>query len=153
KGDAKKPAVKKDEPKKAEGTQENRHLMVTVSFDPAIVPKPEKPAPKALDPSVIPEDPFAPDPKDPKYQAEQKAAEEKEKRDQEDYQKKLTDGQKHVKELTDRFAPWYYVTPGESFRSINLDAATLLKPKGPETAPGSTPGQVPGGSAFPPAHP
>ena len=152
KDEAKKPAAKKDEPKKAEGTQENRFLMVTVSFDPEIIPKPEKPAPKALDPSVIPDDPFAPDPKDPKYQAEQKAAEEKEKRDQEDYQKKLADGQKRVKELTDRFGPWYYVTPGESFRSINLDAAALLKPKGSEAAPGAAPTRFPGG-AFPPAQP
>src|SRR5437868_10717625 len=87
KDEPKKPGAKKDEPKKAEGTQENRYLIVTVAFDPDIIPKPEKPAPKAIDPSVIPEDPFAPDPKDPKYQAEQKAAEEKEKRDQEDYQK------------------------------------------------------------------
>jgi hypothetical protein len=143
KDEPKKPATKKDEPKKAEGTQENRFLMVTVSFDPGIIPQPEKPAPKAVDPSVIPDDPFAPDPK------EQKAAEEKEKRDQEDYQKKLADGQKRVKELSDRFGPWYYVTPGESFRSINLDAAALLKPKGPETTPGATPGT----GTFPPAHP
>ena len=35
-----------------------------------------------------------PDPKDPKYLADQKAAEEKAKRDQADYEKKLADGQK-----------------------------------------------------------
>jgi hypothetical protein len=153
KDEPKKPGAKKDEPKKAEGTQENRYLIVTVSFDQDIIPKPEKPAPKAADPAVIPDDPFAPDPNDPKYQADQKAAEEKEKRDKEDYEKKLADGQKRVKELTDRFGPWYYVTPGESFRSINLDAAILLKPKGPEAAPLSSPSGFPGGGAFPPAHP
>ena len=47
KDEPKKPGTKKDEPKKAEGTQENRYLMVTVSFDKDIIPKPEKPAPKA----------------------------------------------------------------------------------------------------------
>jgi hypothetical protein len=51
--------------------------------------------------------------------------------------------------LTDRFAAWYYVTPGDSFRSINLDRTALVKPKKAEGAnppgagapafPGSTP--------------
>jgi hypothetical protein len=157
KEEPKKEATKKEEPKKAEGTQENRYLIVTVAFDPALVPKPEKPAPPSADPSVIPEEPFAPDPKDPKYLADQKAAEEKEQRDKSDYEKKLEDGRKRVKELTDRFGPWYYVTPGESFRSINLDAPTLLKPKGSDAAPVPSPSGLPGGfsggGALPPGHP
>jgi hypothetical protein len=141
----KKDEPKKDAAKKSEGTQENRYLMVTVSFDPTIIPKPAKEAPKPADPSVIPDDPFAPDPKDPKYLAEQKAAEEKAKRDEDDYQKKLVDGQKRVKELTDRFGPWYYVSPVESFNKINLDSSVLIKPKG---AAGVTP-MAPGGGGFP----
>lgn len=160
---------KKDEPgkaaaKKSEGTQENRYLLVTVSFDPTIIPKPEtdaeKAAAKPLDPSVIPDDPFAPNPTDPKYLAEQKAAEEKAKLDQSNYEKKLADGQKRVKELSDRFGPWYYVTPGESFRQINLEPSVLLKTKGAPTNPPGPSGGFPagfpglgGGGGFPPNHP
>ena len=104
--------------------------MVTVSFDPSLIPKPESMEPKPVvkadrDRSTIPDKPFAPDPNDPKYLAEQKAAEEKAEREKADYEKKIADGKKKVKELTDRFGPWYYVTPGESFRSINLDRAAI----------------------------
>ena len=117
--------------------------MVTVAFDPSLIakPKPEekdkdkdKPAVKPGQPLEIPANPFAPDPKDPKYIAEQKEAKEKAERDQKDYEKKIEDGKKRVEELTDRFAAWYYVTPGDSFRSINLDRTALVKPKKPEGA-------------------
>ena len=105
--------------------------MVTVSFDPTLIPKPEsmepKPAAKPAEPVDFPDNVFAPDPKDPKYLAEQKAAEEKAERDKADYEKKIADGKKKVKELADRFGPWYYVTPGESFRSINLDRDAVLR--------------------------
>jgi hypothetical protein len=156
-------AEKKDEAtkaatKKSEGTQESRYLIVTVSFDPTIVPKPEKAgekdAAKPADPSIIPDDPFAPDPNDPKYLADQKAAEDKAKRDQADYEKKLADGQKRVKDLTDRFGPWYYVTPVESYNQINLDTSILIKPKGPAGAPPmAAPTGFPGMGGFPQDHP
>ncbi|MGP0062575.1 MAG: DUF4340 domain-containing protein, partial [Isosphaeraceae bacterium] len=156
----KKVDAKKADAKKSEGTQESRYLIVTVSFDPTIVPKPEKDADKAkpANPFVIPDDPFAPDPNDPKYIADQKAAEEKEKRDQADYEKKLADGQKRVKELTDRFGPWYYATPVESFNKINLDTSILTKPKGAAGLPSGMPPLAPGGGfpgmgGFPQAHP
>ncbi len=106
-------------------------LMVTVSFDPAMIAKPEsmepKPVAKPTGPVNIPDKVFAPDPNDPKYLAEQKEAKEKADRDKADYEKKLADGQKKVEELADRFGPWYYVTPGESFRSINLDRAAITQ--------------------------
>ena len=92
---------------------------------------------------MIPDNPFAPDPKDPKYLADQKAAEDKAKRDQADYEKKIADGRKRVKELTERFGPWYYVTTGESFNQINLDSTILLKPKGPAAWPGAADGDSP----------
>jgi hypothetical protein len=123
---------KKEAEKKMEGTQEYRFLMVTVSFDPTLIPQPkpeEKPETQPAAPGMIPDNPFAPDP------AEQKAAEEKAARDKADYEKKIADGKKRVQELADRFAPWYYVTPGESFRAINLDAAALTQPKTPENNP------------------
>ena len=93
--------------------------------------------------------PFAPDPNDPKYIAEQKEAKEKAEREQKDYEKKIEDGKKKAQELTDRFAAWYYVTPGDSFRSINLDRTALVKPKKADSAtpPGGTTPPFPGGSS------
>jgi hypothetical protein len=142
KEDGKDQQAKKDAAKKSEGTQENRYLIVTVSFDQTLIPKPEslaekKPAPKPTGLVDIPDKAFAPDPNDPKYQAEQKEAKEKAERDKSDYEKKIADGQKKVKDLADRFGPWYYVTPGDSFRSINLDRAILTQPKKPPTTAGS----------------
>ncbi len=138
----------KDKAKKAEGTTENRFVMVTVSFDPTLIPKPktddkekDQPAARPGQPLEIPANPFAPDPNDPKYIAEQKEAKEKADREQKDYDKKIEDGKKKAAELTDRFAAWYYVTPGDSFRSINLDRTTLVKPKKADTA--TTPGGLP----------
>jgi len=145
--------AKKDAAKKGKETQESRFLMVTVAFDAAMISKPEsmepKPAAKPTAAVDIPDKPFAPDPSDPKYQAEQKEAKEKADRDKADYEKKLADGQKKVQELVDRFGPWYYVTPGDSFRSINLDRAALTQPKKPPGAPATDP---PGGppAGFPP---
>ena len=104
--------------------------------------------------------PFAPDPNDPKYLAEQKEAKEKADREQKDYEQKIADGKKRVAELTDRFAAWYYVTPGDSFHSINLDRAALVKPKKAESAnpPGGGTPSFPGGtpslpSTLPPIQP
>ena len=103
--------------------------MVTVAFDPTLIPKPksdddkekEQPAAKPGQPLEVPANPFAPDPNEPKYLAEQKKA-------------------------------WYYVTPGDSFRSINLDRAALVKPKKAESANppgGGTPSFSGGSPSFP----
>jgi Domain of unknown function (DUF4340) len=154
--------AKKGAAKKSEGTQENRYLMVTVSFDPALIPKPKSLEPKPK-PAIktdalvnIPSNAFAPNPNDPKYIAEQKEAEEKAKQDQVDYDKKIAEGEKRVKELVDRFGPWYYVTTGDSFRAINLDRTMLVQPKkaagtppgdGPAGVPGPLPPGLPGGFA------
>ena len=155
-------AAKKEAPKKDNATQENRFLMVTVSFDPSLIAKPEsmqekKPAPKPAGLVELPDKAFAPDPNDPKHQAEEKEAKEKADRDKAEYEKKLADGQKKVTELVNRFGPWYYVTTGDSFRSINLDKAAITQPKKPpglpgspaDTGPGSTPSFNPG--SLPPA--
>jgi Domain of unknown function (DUF4340) len=136
------PKDKKDADKK--GTQENRYLMVTVRFDPALIAKPESMVPKpaakpAAGPVDLPANVFAPDFNDPKYQAEQKEAKEKADREKADYDKKIADGEKRVKELSDRFSAWYYVTTSDSFRSINLDRTLLLQPK-KATPPGQSPG-------------
>jgi hypothetical protein len=145
---------KKDKEKKPGGAQENRYLMVTVAFDPSLIEKPEsmqpkpKPVVKPEAPVTLPDDVFAPDPKDPKFIADQKAAEEKKTREKTDYERKLAEGQKKVEGFMKRFGPWYYVTPGESFRSINLDRVALVEPKKPpgaEGAEGAPGGGFPGG--------
>jgi hypothetical protein len=144
-------AKDKDKSKKQEGTTENRFVMVTVAFDDSLIAKPEKEEEKAKDksavkpgePMTVPSNPFAPDPNDPKYVAEQKEAKEKAERDQKDYEKKIADGKKRDQELTDRFAAWYYVTPGDSFRSINLDRTALVRPKKAEPATPGASGAVP----------
>jgi Domain of unknown function (DUF4340) len=142
----------KDAAKKAEGASENRFLMVTVSFDPKLVTEPEKPK----DELFIPDDPFWKPDTDPKRAEELKAAKEKADREKADHDKRLADAEKKVKDLSNRFADWYYVTPGDSFRSIELDRTALLKPKDakPEGAPpggmpGGFPGGMPGGGGFP----
>jgi hypothetical protein len=143
----------KADAKKAEGTTENRFLMVTVSFDPSLVPVPEK----SKEETVIPDDPFWKPDTDPKRAEELKAVKEKADREKADRDRQIADAEKKVKALSDRFADWYYVTPGESFRSIKLDRVALVKPKDakPEGgAPGGMPGGFPGmpgggGGGFP----
>jgi hypothetical protein len=156
---AEKEKAKKDA-KKPEGATENRYLMVTAAFDPALVPEP-KPDAVPPPPTTLPEDVFQRLPGDPKRVAEEKEDKEKAERKKADHEKKLADGKKRVEELSDRFANWYYVTPGTSFRSIALDRAGLVKAKQDKPATGadapSFPG-VPGGSGLPnfnlpPGHP
>src|SRR5262249_41364098 len=60
-------AAKKDA-KKPEGATENRYLMVTVAFDPTLIPEP-KPEPEG--PLTIPDEPFQLAPDDPKRIAEE----------------------------------------------------------------------------------
>ncbi len=128
--------------------------MVTVSFDPSLIAKPKSLEPKPAKPIIkpgtlvdIPSNAFAPDPNDPKYLAEQKEAEEKAKQEKTDYDKKLADGEKKVKELVDRFGPWYYVTTGDSFRAINLDRVRLVQPKKAAGTPGDIPADFPASAA------
>ncbi len=142
-----------DKDKKSDGSTEGRYLLVTVSFDPQLIPPPRstETAPK----TDFPDDVFAPDPKDPKFIAEQKAAKEKADREKADHERKIADGKKQVEELSERFAGWYYVTPGESFRSIALDRAALLRPKGsakPDMSGGMPPG-LPNFGGLPGVHP
>lgn len=111
--------------KKAEGTTESRYLLVTVAFDPKLVPEPEKPREELS----IPDDPFQKAANDPKRVADENAAKEKASRDKAERDRKISEAEQKVKALSDRFADWYYVTPGDSFRAIALDRASLVRPK------------------------
>jgi hypothetical protein len=137
--------------KKAEGSTESRYLMVTASFDPSLIPEPKKVA--EVPPTTLPAEPFQLAPDDPKRVAQEKADKEKAEKEKADQEKKIEDGKKRVTELTDRFANWYYVTPGSSFRSISMDRSALLKPKGEKPTGGApsmpTMPNFPGGAGFP----
>lgn len=145
--------------KKTEGSTESRYLFVTVGFDPSLIPPPP-PEPKAEGPLALPENVFEPKPEE--RAAQEKAAQEKADREQVEQERKITEGQKRVQELNDRFAGWYYVTPGDSYRSIVLNREALTRPKGekPDPAAGGMSPDLfgPGGlgprmPGLPPGHP
>ena len=153
---------KKDaaEEKKAGGV-ESRYLLVTVDFDPSLIPEPapERPAP----PTALPEKVFQPDPGSPEAKEMEKSARERADREQAERDRKVAEGKKRAKELADRFLAWYYVVPGDNFRDIVLTRAALLRkisdrPAAP-AAPPSFPGLGgPGGfggamPGLPPGHP
>lgn len=144
------------EEKKAGGPAESRYLFVTVEFDPSLIPEPEPPADAGQ--VKLPDDVFARDPDDPIRKAADDAERAKLEREDAERQKRVEEGQKRAKELNERFAQWFYVTPGDSFRSIVLDRAALTRPKGTGSAEsGLPPGlQMPGadrGGMLPPGHP
>ena len=69
---------------------------------------------------------------DPAALAAKRAEVEKEnKRRQEEYDGKVAAGKKHAKELSDRFAQWYYVIPGQTYAKIHLDRKEIVKKKEP----------------------
>jgi len=107
--------------------------MVTVAFDPTLIPEP-KPDPTPPPPTTLPDDVFQKLPNDPKRIAEEKEEKEKADRKKADQEKKIAEGKKRVDELADRFAAWYYLTPGSSFRSIALERPALLKAKSDKPA-------------------
>ena len=61
--------------------------------------------------------------------AERERIERDNKRKQEDYDAKIAAGKKHVKELNDRFADWYYVISDDVYRKIHLARADFVKKK------------------------
>ncbi len=137
------------EEKKSSGI-ESRYLLVTVAFDPKLLPP--LPDPDAARPPTLPEDVFKRNPGEPQYEAQQKLAKEKADKRKAEEDKRLAEAEKKVKELSDRFAGWYYLTPNESFKSLALDRAALVRDKGakpPGGAPGGFPGGFPGGGGFP----
>ncbi|MEO6808408.1 MAG: DUF4340 domain-containing protein [Isosphaeraceae bacterium] len=148
-----------NEEEKKPDTVESRYLFVTATFEPDLVPNPPV---KADDSGELPSDPFQRTP-------EERVAKEKEEKEQAEkarisHDQKVTEGKKKAEELTNRFADWYYVVPGDAFRSIELDRAALTRTKGETPAappagfgpggglpPGFPGGGFPGG--LPPGHP
>ena len=129
-----------------EGTSEGRYLFVTATFDPALLPPPKPPT---SDDDRFPDDPFAYEEGEKPIVGESQAAKEKAEKLKLERDKQVADGQKRAKELSDRFAAWYYVTPGDSYRTIVQDSANLIRdksarPANPSAGPGGRPG-FPGG--------
>lgn len=136
--------------------QENRFLLVSVAFDESKfppIPDPPKtePAPSAEKKAAPKEETKASAAKDAKAEekkpedkpaqakaddeaknkedAAQKQADEEVKRKREERELKIKRGQERAKELSDRFANWFYVIPNESFKKIRLSRADLVQEK------------------------
>ena len=90
--------------------------------------------------SELPADAFQRDPAE--LAAAEKAKKDKAEKDKTDYEQKLKAGKDRAKELTDRFAAWYYVIPGDSFRNVMLDREALVRPKAAQDRDSDTPGGV-----------
>ena len=155
-------AIKKDasasEEKKAGGV-ESRYLLVTVDFDPSLLSEPE--APPVTTPTALPGEVFQPEPGTPAAAEMEKSAKERADKIRAERDRKIAEGQKRAKQLSDRFLSWYYVVPGDNFRSIVVNRAALIRKKG-EKPPAPTGGSpfpgglnLPGGAfpGLPPGHP
>lgn len=125
----------KKEETKGDGTVESRYLFVQAQFDPDAIPKPKAVADVAA--GSLPESVFQKDASEIKAEADRAA------REKSDYEAKVEAGRKRSAELAARFAPWYYVVPGDAYRSLVLDRKALVHAK---PAPGSSP--PPGGNPF-----
>ncbi|MBX6313051.1 MAG: DUF4340 domain-containing protein [Isosphaeraceae bacterium] len=141
---------KDKEGSKAEGV-ESRYLMVTAAFDSSLIAAPAPP--KVAEAGELPADVFQ---RTAQEKADkEKAEKEKAEREKADYERKVEAGKKRAKELTDRFAAWYYVVPGSAFRDIRLDRSALIRPKSESKDTAAPPASGlnfnPGG--LPPGHP
>ena len=67
--------------------------------------------------------------------AEVKRIKEENKRKEDEYNKKIADGEKRVKELNERFADWYYVISDGTYKKIHISREQVIKKKTETTAP------------------
>jgi hypothetical protein len=114
----KKEEPKKDDAKKAEAKK-----------DDAKKDESKKPAEKAGDKKDAPADAKKDEKKPEEIKAERDRIEKENKRKQEEFDKKVEDGKKEVKELNDRFAEWYYVISDDVFRKIRVNREELIRKK------------------------
>jgi hypothetical protein len=105
-------------------TSEGRYLFVTAAFDPNLLPPPRE-----TEEDTFPDDPFAYQLGEPNLLPESSAAKARAERRRKERDDAIAEGQKRAKELSDRFAAWYYVTPGDSYRTIMQDRANLIRDK------------------------
>ncbi len=128
---------KKDEEKKEEKPEgkENRYVMISVRFDVKWVPPPK------ADPRPDRADRYEDEPgldaaaRRAAMERRQKEDEEWEKKSEEtlqqrkkEWDEKVKEGEKAAKDLNKRFAAWFYVIPGDSYKKLHLSKKDLLKP-------------------------
>ena len=154
--EAEKEATQKDPLKASQETTEGRYLFATAAFDPTLIPPPK---PSTNPDDTMPDDPFAyASDVEAKLTEPSERAQSQAKKLETERQAQVDAGRKQVQELSDRFSPWYYVTPGDSYRSIVVDRANLVRDQGSKTAipapggPGGMPGMpnIPGLNPFGP---
>jgi hypothetical protein len=133
-GKAKDP--KKDKEKK--GGTEHRYLFVSARFDesafPALAPEPKPPEgykPEEKKDGKKPDEkkPDAKKPEDSPEVAKYKKDKEEWDHKKQERDRKIEDGRKRAKELSDRFAEWYYVISADSFKKLRRPRAELVKLK------------------------
>ena len=145
-----KPATAEAEKPKKPGT-EGRFLFITATFDPSLIPPPNDSLAARID--SLPGDPFQHGTAEVTTQGfeadvaeEQKRAKEKADKLEAEMEKKRTEGQKLVEQLSSRYASWYYVVSGDSFRTIAADRSAFLQdPNAPASAPSAAPAFNPAG--------
>ena len=123
----------KNEGEKEKEGKENRYVFLMARFDESLIPKPIA----SKKPPV--EGPLENDPRldfdarralleerarDLQKWQDESESELKEKR--EEWKKKVDEGKAKAKELNDRFASWYYVISGSSFKKLHLTRDQLL---------------------------
>lgn len=124
---------------------ESRYVMVTASFDPALVPEPAKP--KALAdfdaaPPVPPAAPDAPKVDDPQTAALRRQYEQ----DVASWKQRVETGKAKAEKLSRRFADWYYLIDAGSLARMRPSRAELLM-----SAPPPVGTQPPTPAVMPPA--
>jgi hypothetical protein len=149
-------AAKKEGEPETKTAGDNRYLLVMAQFDPTLIAKPESMLRAEREAAAAGEKPELPDRVFARTAEEIQADEAALRRDREDYERRVAEGKKKAADLTNRFAGWYYVVPGEAFRSIVVDRAGLTRDKTPAGGPpggGLPPGMtIPGmnGGGLPP---
>ena len=71
------------------------------------------------------------------YEAEVQRIERENKQKQDDYDEAIKKGEEKVKELSDRFADWYYVISNDVYEKIHLSRDGIIKEKEKKTEEGS----------------
>lgn len=130
---------------------ESRYVVVTVRFDPDLIP--------AADPDAgeLPEELFAKPADDPDRVAAEKKAKDEAQARAEERERLIAEGEKTVNELNEKLTRWYYVIPGTDFRRVIVDRDDFIKKPGapapdaesPPFAPSDPHGGLPGGFELP----
>ena len=108
--------------------------------------KPDEKKPDEKKPAAADGQPAAPAPKsdiqraqeEQERDAERKRIETANKQKQDQYDETVKQGQRHAKELNNRFADWYYLISEDDYKKVHVTRSDIIKKKAAE--PGSNPG-------------